>query len=107
MKSKSHKHSPGPWSFRNGGIWSADGFLIAAINIEDNQHIQPKGFAKANGRLLAQAERLAANLNGLVACIRNFELGDYSPLMDEIFDSEAALKDAGVPLKKKARKAGR
>lgn len=33
-------------------------------------------------------------LKELVRCIRNNELGDYSPLMDEIFDSEAAIRDA-------------
>jgi hypothetical protein len=28
----------------------------------------------------------------LVLCIRNFELGDYSPLMDELFDIESAIR---------------
>lgn len=37
---------------------------------------------------------LLANLSSLIKCIRNFELGDYSPLMDEIFDSEDAIKEA-------------
>lgn len=35
---------------------------------------------------------LLSNLQDLIKCIRNFELGDYSPLMDEIFDSEDAIK---------------
>lgn len=30
-------------------------------------------------------------LKDLVRCLRNFELGDYSPLMDEIFDAESAI----------------
>ena len=36
----------------------------------------------------------------MVKCIRNFELGDYSPLMDEIFESEHAIELA-KPLAKK------
>lgn len=39
-------------------------------------------------------EHLLKNLKDLVKCIRNGELGDYSPLMDEIFDSEHAIKEA-------------
>jgi hypothetical protein len=35
---------------------------------------------------------LYEELKGLVACLRNFELGDYSPLMDEIFDSEYVVE---------------
>jgi hypothetical protein len=38
------------------------------------------------------ADLLYDNLKDLVHCIRDFQLGDYSPLMDEIFDSEHALK---------------
>ena len=38
---------------------------------------------------------LAEELLGLVACLRAGEMGDYSPLMDEIFDSEHALRKAG------------
>lgn len=98
-----HKHSKGPWQLKNGGIWSADGFLIAAVNSEDNQHLQPKGFAKANGKLLASADCLAGNLRDLLACIQNGALGDYLPLMDELFDSEVALKKAGVALRKKTK----
>lgn len=37
---------------------------------------------------------LLTNLKNLVKCIRNFELGDFGPLMDEIFDSEHAIKKA-------------
>lgn len=43
---------------------------------------------------------LLKNLTAIVRCIKNFELGDYSPLMDEIFDSEHAIKLA-KPLSKK------
>ena len=43
---------------------------------------------------------LLENLKAIIKCIRNFELGDYSPLMDEIFDSEHAIKLA-QPLSKK------
>ena len=39
-------------------------------------------------------ELLLKNLKDLVKCIRNGELGDFSPLMDEIFDSEHAIKEA-------------
>lgn len=37
---------------------------------------------------------LLLNLKDLIKCIRNFELGDYSPLMDEIFDSEDSIEKA-------------
>jgi hypothetical protein len=41
-------------------------------------------------------------LKELVRCIREFQLGDYSPLMDEIFDSEAAIKEAERKYKRKS-----
>jgi hypothetical protein len=44
---------------------------------------------------------LLRNLKDMVKCIRNFELGDFSPIMDEIFDSEHAIKEA-EPLKSSA-----
>jgi hypothetical protein len=34
-------------------------------------------------------------LKDLVRVIRNFECGDYSPIMDELFDAEDAIKSAG------------
>jgi hypothetical protein len=48
-------HTKGPWTYRDGGIWGRDGFLVAAVTVEDNQHIQRDGFADANGRLIACA----------------------------------------------------
>lgn len=33
-------------------------------------------------------------LKDLVRCIRNGQLGDFSPLMDEIFDAEHAIRMA-------------
>ena len=33
-------------------------------------------------------------LKDLVKVIRNFEVGDYSPIMDELFDAEDAIKKA-------------
>ena len=32
-------------------------------------------------------------LKDLVKVIRNFECGDYSPIMDEIFDAEYAIRE--------------
>lgn len=39
-------------------------------------------------------DALAYELRQLIKCIRDGELVDYSPLMDEIFDSEHALEQA-------------
>jgi hypothetical protein len=43
-------------------------------------------------KLQESHDRLYWELHDLIKCIRDFQLGDYSPLMDEIFDSEHALK---------------
>lgn len=45
-------------------------------------------------KLKESHELLLKNLKDLIKCIRAGELGDYSPLMDEIFDSEHAIKEA-------------
>lgn len=45
-------------------------------------------------KLKESHELLLKNLKDLIKCIRDGELGDYSPLMDEIFDSEHAIKEA-------------
>ena len=37
-----------------------------------------------------------------VKCIRRFDMGDYSPVMDELFDSENFIKEA-VKLKKRLK----
>jgi len=50
-------------------------------------------------KLKESHELLLRNLKDLVKCIRGGELGDYSPLMDEIFDSEHAIKEAEELLK--------
>jgi len=34
-------------------------------------------------------------LKHLVKVIRNFECGDYSPIMDELFDAEEAIEQVG------------
>ena len=34
-------------------------------------------------------------LKALVRVIRNFEVGDYSPIMDELFDAEEAIETSG------------
>lgn len=53
---------------------------------------------KAYVALMISAPNLLAQLEDLVRCIREGQLGDYSPLMDEIFDSEYAIRQAeGVP----------
>lgn len=46
---------------------------------------------------------LLVNLTDLVRCIRGFKLGDYSALMDEIFDSEDAIKQANRYLHQKRK----
>lgn len=43
---------------------------------------------------------LLTPLKDLVRCIRDFQLGDYSPLMDEIFDAEHAIRMAEKKPKK-------
>lgn len=47
-------------------------------------------------RLDSAAPELLFQLKQLVRCIREQQLGDYSPLMDEIFDSEHAIQLAEV-----------
>lgn len=45
-------------------------------------------------------------LKEMVRCIRDHQLGDCSPLMDEIFDSEDAIKQAEktrLPRRKNSR----
>jgi len=37
---------------------------------------------------------LLTPLKDIVRCIRDFQLGDYSPLYDEIFDAEHAIRMA-------------
>lgn len=44
--------------------------------------------------LTASHHRLLTELEGLVSRIREHKLGDFSPLMDEIFDSEDAISQA-------------
>lgn len=41
-----------------------------------------------------ECKEVLLQLKELVRCIREFQLGDYSPLMDEIFDSEVAIREA-------------
>ncbi len=43
---------------------------------------------------------LLTPLKDLVRCIRDFQLGDYSPLYDEIFDAEHAIRMAEKKPKK-------
>lgn len=38
---------------------------------------------------------LLTSLKDLVRVIRNFEVGDYSPIMDELFDAEEAIETLG------------
>ena len=45
-------------------------------------------------KLRKSHDNLLKNLERLVKCIRNFELGDYSSFMDEIFDLEDAIRKA-------------
>lgn len=42
-------------------------------------------------KLQISHDRLYWELHDIVKCIRDGQLGDYSPLMDEIFDSEDAM----------------
>jgi hypothetical protein len=43
-------------------------------------------------------------LSDLVHCIRDFQLGDYSPLMDEIFEAEHAISEADKVLGKRKKR---
>jgi hypothetical protein len=43
---------------------------------------------------------LLTPLKDLVKVIRNFECGDYSPIMDELFDAESAIRLAEAKPKK-------
>jgi len=52
----------------------------------------------------AAANEAVEALHDLVWCIRDWQLGDYSPLMDEIFDAEAALKKCGRKMRRPRRK---
>ena len=56
-------------------------------------------------KLHASAEHLFRELDDLLYCIEDFQLGDYSPLMDEVFDSRSALKEAGLPRRRNAKSA--
>lgn len=60
----------------------------------------------ANRLTAKQRERVADalgmvlnNLKDTIKCIRRGDLGDYSPMMDEVFDSEHAIKQAEKALK--------
>lgn len=57
-----------------------------------------------NKELLESHNRLLRELKDLIKCIRNFELGDFSPLMDEIFESEDAIEKAEKLLKELKKK---
>lgn len=59
---------------------------------------------KNTARMMSAAPALFIALRDLVKCIRKGELGDYSPLMDEIFDAEAALAIAAKPKPRKRAK---
>jgi len=52
------------------------------------------GLSEENAKLFAASGDLSEALHDLIRCIRDFQLGDYSPLMDEIFDGEYALRKA-------------
>jgi hypothetical protein len=91
------KHTPGPWKVGGGRYLP----ITAKVKGKSAQIGRAESFGQisdeeceANGRLIAAAPELLHQLKDLVRCIREFQLGDYSPLMDEIFDSEAAIKDA-------------
>ncbi len=88
------KHSKTPFAIESGAnyryIMDADGELLA--HVEGRSHEQAKREqGKANAYLFAASPELLSTLKDLVRCIRDFQLGDYSPLMDEIFDAENAI----------------
>lgn len=55
--------------------------------------------------LHAAAQDLFRELDDLLYCIEDFQLGDYSPLMDEVFDSRHALEKAGLPRRRSVKSA--
>lgn len=97
MYNPDRKHSPGPFSIESGGesrnIVDSHGELIATLPcmrvIRAKREIE-----KANASLFRSAPELLASLKAMVKCLRSKQLGDYSPLMDEIFDAENAIEDA-------------
>lgn len=93
------KHSPAPWKIRDNQLTveGSDGRAVCQFNWMLRRRAGDKrdySTQEANARLIAAAPDLLVQLKDLVRCIREFQLGDYSPLMDEIFDSEAAIRDA-------------
>jgi hypothetical protein len=54
-------------------------------------------------KLHESAELLFRNLDDLLFCVEDWQLGDYSPLMDEIFDSRHALEETGLPRRRKEK----
>lgn len=57
-------------------------------------------------KLEKEKASLGGNLDDLLFCIEDFQLGDYSPLMDEVFDSRYALDQAGITRRRTPRKEG-
>ena len=91
------KHSKAPFTIESGGnyrhIVDANGELLARV--EGRSHEQTKREqGKANAFVFAAAPELLTCLKDIVRCIRAGQLGDYSPLMDEIFDAEEAISKA-------------
>jgi len=88
------KHSKAPFTIESGGnhrhIIDDNGDLIARLEGRSHEAIK-RAQGKANAYLFAAAPDLLKTLKDLVHCIRDFQLGDYSPLMDEIFDAEEAI----------------
>jgi hypothetical protein len=57
-------------------------------------------------KLEEEKASLGGNLDDLLFCVEDFQLGDYSPLMDEVFDSRHALEQAGIARRRTPRKEG-
>ena len=53
-----------------------------------------------------QRDELFKQLDDLLYCIEDFQLGDYSPLMDEVFDSRHALEESGIPRRRSPKSKG-
>lgn len=95
MKNKM-PHTPGPWTC--GETYGRPPKVmvcspVVPICMVGNVNVNQEG-VEANARLIAAAPELLANLQDLIKCLRAGQLGDISPLMDEIFDSEAAIAKA-------------
>ena len=72
---KSSVHTPGPWRLDHSGCEIVAPTVSVAITLHENRRI-PDAERKANGRLIAAAPRLLAELKEAVDIFRSLERSD-------------------------------